>query len=300
MSKRESIGRYIHIIKKLRRGPARFNDLINFLEVQGEIDGCNYSISQRQFQRDIIDIGELYNIHIEYKPSVKGYVIIQEDDSEMDNRIFEAFDTFNALNAADRISNHIHFENRRPQGTENLYGILHAIKNKYEIMFTYTKFWDEEISQRKVQPFALKEFKNRWYIVGNDLKDNKIKIFALDRLSLLEISIKHFALANEFDVNGFFDHCFGIVAPKGGNPEEVILSFTPFQGKYIKSLPLHHSQQVLVDNEEEFKIKLTIYITHDFVMEVLSFADQVKVLQPKELINKVRTALCEALKAYQE
>ena len=43
----------------------------------------------------------------------------------------------------------------------------------------------------------------------------------------------------------------------GGEPQKIVLSFDPFQGQYIKSLPLHKSQTVLVDNVEEFRIKIT-------------------------------------------
>lgn len=100
------------------------------------------------------------------------------------------FDIFNALNISDRLSNYIHFEKRHPQGTENLYGLLHAIKNKVQITFSYQKFWEDEISQCIAEPYALKEFKNRWYVLANDLKDRKVKSFALDRLSEVEIVLR--------------------------------------------------------------------------------------------------------------
>ena len=56
-------------------------------------------------------------------------------------------DTFSALNLTDRLSNHIHFEKRKPQGTENLYGLLHAIKNQVQIQFTYQKFWEDDLTR---------------------------------------------------------------------------------------------------------------------------------------------------------
>ena len=68
---------------------------------------------------------------------------------------------------------------------------FHAIKNRVETLFTYEKFWNEEVSRRTVNPLLLKEFKNRWYILAIDSKDNKTKTFALDRLSGLEITKKH-------------------------------------------------------------------------------------------------------------
>ena len=298
MSKRESIARYNLIIKKLRKQPADFEQISTYLSLESELQEYNFNVSKRTFQRDLDDIRSLYNIDIVYDFSRKVYFIDLEEQPELNERILEAFDTFNALNITDRLSNYIHFEKRRPQGTENLYGLLHAIKNKVQISFSYKKFWEDEMSQRTAEPYALKEFKNRWYVLANDLKDNKVKSFALDRLTELEITRKKFQLPIDFDVNEHYKYCFGIISPNEHQPREVILSFDPFQGKYIKTLPLHASQVILKDNEEELLIKLTLFLTHDFLMEILSYGDNVKVIKPESLIEDLKTSYENALKLY--
>ena len=298
MSKRESIARYNLIIKKLRKQPADFEQISTYLSLESELQEYNFNISKRTFLRDLDDIRSLYNIDIVYDFSRKVYFIDFEEQPELNERILEAFDTFNALNITDRLSNYIHFEKRHPQGTENLYGLLHAIKNKVQIAFLYHKFWEDEISQRTVEPYALKEFKNRWYVLAKDLKDNKVKSFALDRLSELEITKYKFRLPNEFDVYEHYKYCYGIISPNEHQPQEVILSFDPFQGKYIKTLPLHESQVILEDNEDELLVKLKLFITHDFFMEVLSFGANVKVIQPESLIAEIKAAYENALKLY--
>ena len=298
MSKRESIARYNLIIKKLRKQPADFEQISTYLSLESELQEYNFNVSKRTFQRDLDDIRSLYNIDIVYDFSRRVYFIDFEEQPEVNERILEAFDTFNALNISDRLSNYIHFEKRRPQGTENLYGLLHAIKNKVQISFSYKKFWEDEMSQRTAEPYALKEFKNRWYVLANDLKDNKVKSFALDRLTELEITRKKFRLPIDFDINEHFKYCFGIISPNEHQPQEVILSFDPFQGKYIKTLPLHESQVILKDNEEELLIKLTLFLTHDFLMEILSYGDNVKVIQPESLIEELKTSYENALKLY--
>ena len=298
MSKRESIARYNLIIKKLRKQPADFEEISEYLTLESELQEYNFNVSKRTFQRDLDDIRSLYNIDIVYDFSRKVYFIDLEEQPELNERILEAFDTFNALNITDRLSNYIHFEKRRPQGTENLYGLLHAIKNKVQISFSYKKFWEDEMSQRTAEPYALKEFKNRWYVLANDLKDNKVKSFALDRLTELEITRKKFQLPIDFDVNEHYKYCFGIISPNEHQPQEVILSFDPFQGKYIKTLPLHESQVILKDHEEELLIKLTLFLTHDFLMEILSYGDNVKVIQPESLIEDLKTSYENALKLY--
>ncbi len=298
MSKRESISRYNLIIKKLRKQPATFSTIDEYLAFESEIQEYNFRVSKRTFQRDLEDIRSIFNIDIQYDFSRKIYFIDTDDQPEVNDRILEAFDTFNALNITDRLSNYIHFEKRRPQGTEHLYGLLHAIKNQFQITFTYQKYWDDEVSCRIAEPLALKEFKNRWYIIANDLKDNRIKSFALDRLINLDITKKHFQFPVEFNVTEHFRFCFGIVSPNEHEPQEVILSFNAFQGKYIKSLPLHESQEIIVDSKEELLIKLKLFVTHDFLMEILSFGDNVKVIKPESLIEEVKSTCLNVVNLY--
>ena len=298
MSKRETAIRHRLIMRKIKKYPATFNEIADYLEFESELQGYNFNIGKRTFQRDLDDIRSIHNTDIQYDFSRKVYFIDNEEQSEVNERILEAFDTFNALNISDRLSNHIHFEKRRPQGTENLYGLLHAIKNQVQIKFTYQKYWEDELTQRQVEPYALKEFKNRWYVLAKDLNDKKVKSFALDRLTALEITKIKFQLPINFDVNEHFKYSFGIISPNEDEPQEVILSFTPFQGKYIKSLPLHESQQVLVDNNVEFRLKLMLYITHDFIMELLSYGANLKVIQPDSLIDELKRVFRDALNQY--
>lgn len=307
MSKRGYISRYLLILKKLKAKPySTYDELQAYIEnqfdyLQMQDDTLSIGFSKRTFQRDLKEIKNLFGIDIEYSKSQKGYFISQ---SEMENmnfqRMIEAFEMFNSLNLAQDLTPFIYLEKRRPQGTENLYGLLHAIKNKLQIKFSYQKFWEEEPNARTAEPYGLKEFKDRWYIMAKDLIDSRIKSFALDRLTDLDITKKSFEYPNTFDIEESYRYCFGIISPVEQKPEEIILSFDPYQGKYIKSLPLHHSQQILMDNEDELQIKLTLCITFDFVMELLSFADNMKVIKPKLLIKEIKEAHERALKLYKE
>lgn len=265
MSVRETITRYNLIIKKIKKHPSTFDEITEYLKIESDIQGYDYNKSKRTFQRDLEDIRSIFHIDIHFDFSRKVYFLFEDDQSEVSERILEAFDTFNALNISDRLSNYIHFEKRRPQGTENLYGLLHAIKNQVQIQFIYQKYWEEILTKRLVEPYALKEFRNRWYLLANDLKDGMVKSFALDRLTELDITRKKFQLPNDFNIKELFKYSFGIINSTEGEPHEIILSFTHYQGKYIKSLPLHESQEVLIDDDNELRIKLKIHITHDFL-----------------------------------
>lgn len=297
MSKREGIARYNLIINKLRKRPADFEEILDYLERESDLQGYDFIVSKRTFQRDLDDIRSLYNIDIQYDRSLKKYKI-EDEDSDASHRVLEAFDTFNALNVSDRISDFIHFEKRKSKGTEHLYGILHAIKNQVLIKFQHQKFWEDEITERTLEPYALKEARNRWYLVGKDLKDNNIKNFALDRISNLEITKQKFIYPNDFNIVEYYKYSFGIKAWGNEKNQEIVLSFTEMQGKYIKTLPLHHSQEILEDNEKGLKIRLKLAITYDFVMELLSLGKEVTVIKPQSLIHEMKAIYQECLDKY--
>ena len=298
MSKKESISRYSIIINTLRKRSSTFKEIQEKLALESELQDYDFNISKRTFQRDVKDINSIYSIAIQYDFSLKTYFIDFEDQQDVKGRVLEAFDIFNALNISDRLSNHIHFEQRKPQGTDHLFGLLHAIKNNLQLKFTYYKFWEDDLTERSVDPYALKEFKNRWYVVGNDPKNGVIKSFALDRLSDLVITNKKFYKPNAFQVNQYYKNSFGIISPNEDTPEDIVLSFTPFQGKYIKTLPLHHTQHILRDTEDELRISLKLYITHDFFMEILSLGDKVKVIHPEKLKKQLVSTVNEVQKLY--
>lgn len=297
MSKREYILRYMLIIRKLRnRRQATFEEINSFLILESELQSYRLSISKRTFQRDLNEIRSLFNVDIQYDFSDKVYYIADDEKQDINNRMLEAFDLFNSLNIAEDLSPYIYLEKRRPNGTEHLYGLIHAIKNRFLIRFTYQKFWEDEVTHRTAEPYALKEFRGRWYVLANDSKDNMVKSFGLDRISQLEISQERFKHPDNFNIDDYFSHCFGIFTSPDTEPEEIVLSFKPVQGKYVKSSPLHETQKVIVDNENELKIKLTLHITHDFIMELLSCGDTVTVIAPQNLKENMLSIYQNAIK----
>lgn len=305
MSKRGYISRYLLILKKLKISPySTYEELKAYIEnqfdyLQMQDDNLHIGFSKRTLQRDIREIRNNFGIDIDYSKAQKGYFISHNEHENMNfQRMMEAFDMFNSLNLAQDLAPFIHLEKRRPQGTENLYGLLHAIKNRLQIRFTYQKFWEEALSQRIVEPYALKEFKNRWYLLSKDSKDDTIKSFALDRLTNLEITTQSYQYPDNYSIEQNFRYCFGIISPNDTEPQDIILSFDPFQGKYIKTLPLHDTQQILVDNEKELVVKLKLYLTHDFIMELLSFGSNMKVIQPKSLADQIKKVHKMAFEQY--
>jgi proteasome accessory factor B len=308
LSTHSTISRYLIILKRLKAKPyTSFEELNHTLKrefefLQAKDDMVELAFSKRTFQREIKAIRKLFDINIEYSKKEKGYYIVP---NEMENtnflRMMEAFNMFQSLNMAQDLEPFIHLEKRRPQGTDNLYGLLHAIKNKLQVTFTYHKYWDDEISERTAEPYALKEFEQRWYLLCMDFDKKAIRTFALDRITELDISRTTFRFPKQFNIEAYFKNYFGIITTISGDeeaPQEIILSFTENQGKYVKSLPLHHSQQILLDTEAGLQIKLQVCVTHDLIMKLLSFGSEVKVLQPQSLIVAIKEIYKDALKRY--
>jgi len=283
MTKRNSLTRYSLIMRKLQRCPSTFQEIYDYLERESELQEENLTISKRTFQRDIEDIAMLYNIEIEYDFSEKVYRIVSQDMPVQQERIIEAFDTMNALRMSDKISEYIQFEPRKTQGTEHLWGILHAIKNRRILHITYKKYWDNEFSERKLHPYAIREYRFRWYLVAKDERDNEIKTFGLDRIQSLEITPQKFPYPKDFSLEEYFKYAYGIIRPNDEKPEEVVLSFNAIQGKYIKSQPMHHSQKIIKDTAEELQISMLVFPSYDLIMDILSHGENITVLKPKSL-----------------
>lgn len=297
MSKKIQIIRYHRIIAHLMHGPLSFDELNHKLQDDSDIQGDNLTRSQRTLQRDINDIRELYMIEIKNKPDGK-YHIISNDQQELNQRLFEALETHNALNIKGAIAKEIQFEERRPQGTHHFSGLLHAIQNNYEIKFYYKPFYEDSPSKRHIDPYLLKEFRYRWYIIGKDHKDGIVKSFGLDRIEGLEFTkVKYNATAKD-SVRKRYEDCFGIVSPNAKAPSDIKISCTPMQGRYIMALPLHRSQYLVEKTENEIVLGLRVYLTYDFYMELLSFGNNIKVIEPQKLVDEMKKKLKEGAERY--
>jgi predicted DNA-binding transcriptional regulator YafY len=299
MSKRDYIIRYLLIIKKLRfTKSATFIEINEFVKREFELLDAPKEISLRTFQRDLNEIRSIFNIDIKCNNS-NQYYIEEDERSGFNNRLLEAFDIINSLNIGGQLTPHVLLENRSPLGTEHIFDLLNALRTRQLVILQYQKFHEEDPTSRQVEPYALKEYKGRWYLLSKDKNDGIIKTFGLDRIKRVEILKRKYVFPNDFNPNNYFKYCFGIINSEDADPVDVILSFEPLQGKYIKSYPLHESQKVIIDNDTELRISLSVYETYDLIMELLSYGSDLRVIQPKSLVNIISKTIKEMSKQYQ-
>lgn len=292
MSKIGYIQRYLIIIRKVKRSPyISLEDLFQYVKEQLAFHGLDdVGISLRTLQRDMADIRFELGISIEYCRRNRGYYIPLDEEQESEiERVLEPFDILNSLNADSGLSAFVFPERHRVSGTEYLYGLIHAIKNRFRIGISYRKFGESVPSQRIVEPCVLKEFRGRWYLLGYEKqRPDKLKIWGLDRVVSLAILQEHFKRREEIQINSLFRNSFGIVLQEDLPVENIVLAFDRYDGAYLKSLPLHSSQQIIKEDENEFVIRLKLQITSDFIMELLSRSNSLRVIAPQSLKEHVR------------
>lgn len=222
MSKAGYISRYAIMLKKLRQRPySTFEELQDYVLREAEFmvdrdDQLNIGFSKRTFQRDLKEIRNLFGIKIEYSTSRKGYYIVDDTYENLNfQRMLEAYDVFNLLQKSGEYREHLYFEERRALGTEYLASLLSSIKNRTMLELEYKKFAEDTSSKRAIKPYALKEYANRWYLIGEDTKDGVIKTFGLDRIVSVGLTKVKFVLPDDFSMEERYRNAFGIITEDG-------------------------------------------------------------------------------------
>ena len=258
MAKRDYLQRFIFIVELLRKKPCSFDEIQNYL-TDNEIE-----ISQRTFQRDKSEIQSLWGIDIIYDKKQALYKIDEQFAEQAYNRIAESFNVVNALKQSNSLSNFVYLENRKSKGTELFHGIIHAIQNNLIVTFQLNSFWNPP-TQRRCVPKAIKEAQNRWYLIAYDLDRSEFRNYGLDRITNFMISSSTISTPN-IDVEEAYKNAFGI--ENQGTPIKIVLKIENSQKEYLRSLPLHTSQKITLENEAHFILELFINQNHDFIMEI--------------------------------
>lgn len=292
--------RLMRIASFLKSKPkgASFKEILKHLEelYHKESFAKDVASSQKTFDRDKKLLMEM-GIEIKFKRSTMTYQIVNEEFSVSSQTIFDNILLLNAYKQTENNSEIMIFEKRQASGLHNLEGLVFAIKNSKTITFNYTKHWEGVPHKKVLEPYALKEFKNRWYLLANEVdgKDFFLKTFGLDRISDVEVNSKTFK-KQEVDIDKLFVNSFGIISTLDQIPEKIILSFDYEQGKFIKTLPIHHSQKVLIDNDSEYRIELTLVPTYDFYQELLTHTGRMKIISPENVRDKYFEFIKSAIK----
>lgn len=184
------------------------------------------------------------------------------------------------------------------KGQEFLNPILTAIKEHKAIRFLYKKFDGASEKEYPLHPYVLREYRNRWYVTGKNPNTNSIVTFGLDRITQFSLTGTSFGADQEFNAADYFKYSFGITVSNELKPELVQLCFAKQQGEYVKTQPLHATQQILAEDHAFLTIQIEVIPSFELKSHILSYGSSVKVLHPEWLKKEVCTELTSALSLY--
>lgn len=259
-----------------------------------------YYYSDENFTISEIPLSEKDVDSLEFAATVlqqfKGIKMFSDFEATVD-KIFNAINV-NTLLTEDEIEDTIQFEKVPYFKGSNLIGkILPHIKDRNCIDINYQKFDSEDSRTHTIHPYLLKEYRNRWYLIGMNDKNGYINTFGLDRINYVEQNERLFKFHENFSSHNYFKHAFGITTFEG-KAEEVVLSFNKIQKAYVLTQPLHESQEVLSETDNELVVKLNVGLTVELIMSILSFGENVKVVSPESLKTQIKERMMKAMKAY--
>ena len=296
--KLEGIQRMLVIINKLkeRQRYVPREELEEYVRLRMEERDAT-PVDIRTIQRDFKNIEDLFGICIRFDKKWSGYYINEEDSliNEQYERLLLNFDLLNALDKTSNLHTYVLAEHHRPSDTECLPALIKAIKFSHPVAFDYIYVREEgRMRNKKVLPHYLKEDQQRWYLLAYD--NNVLKIFNVDCIRNLRIYYEEtFKRDMDIDVNDLFKDSYGIWNQPDIPIENIELSYSALDGRFLKSVPLHHSQTIIADNETEFRITLRLRITNDFVMALLARSSSLTVIKPLHLRERVRKVYEKAL-----
>ena len=258
-------------------------------------------IPRRTFDYHRKEIEMLFDLNIVCDKHDNTYHV--EDDSgfhngELRRWLVNSVAVSSIVREAEDIGHRISLE-RIPSSEPHLPTIIQALRENKVISFDYKRFDRETAKQHSFMPYALKLFRQRWYIVGRPLDEDKILIFATDRISTLKLENQTFKYPNDFDINDYYQDSFGIIIEDGVACEHIVIKVANNQVKYLRSLPLHHSQQETTITSEYSIFEYDLKPTYDFEQELLSHREDLEVLKPISFRNKMADIVKNMCKLYE-
>lgn len=175
--------------------------------------------------------------------------------------------------------------------------IFKSIKLKETIEFEYRSIAKTEYTNKKLNCYKVICQKGNWYVVGFSHITKEVRIYALSRIQNIKILNEKFEIPKSFNLSKYVDLSFGIWANKE-NPIEYELLFTSEINTYILEREWHSNQVIKQNEDGSVLLKFKSNQKQQVLSWVLSFGKNVTVLNPPELIEKVKEELKESLKKY--
>lgn len=301
------IRKYVWVLETIHRAKEKgitFNEL-NEKWVEDDISG-GVDLPKRTFNNWRVVISDIFNIDIECNPGEFRYYIRQKAEfsrNGLRSWLYNTISVSNALLNSQKIKDRILLE-YVPSGQDHLYTIIEAMKENRVINITYYSYWKDEEYSFDVQPYCVKLFRQRWYMVGLSTytyyKKQGPRIYALDRIKSLQTTEETFDMPEDWSAEDYFYGCFGIIAEQSVKMETIKLKVKASQANYIRDLPMHESQKETERNDEYSIFEYYLRPQYDFIQELLWHGEDMEVLEPQSLRKEIKEKIKRMLKTYKK
>jgi hypothetical protein len=272
-----------------RREKITFEEICN-LWARSSLNDTGEEFPLRTFHYHRKAIEQMFDINIECDK--RGYLYYIENREDMERGgvrswLLNTFAVNRLINESHKLKTRILFE-QIPSGQRFLTPIIEAMRDELILEMTYQSFWQKEPNTFEVEPYCVKVFKQRWYLLARSPFYNALRIYSLDRILNLSITEKSFKLPATFSPEAFFENAFGIIVEEAIKPCTVQIKAFGNKRKYLQTLPLHHSQQETEVTEDCSLFTYFVSPTFDFRQELLSHGDEIEVIIPEQLRKEIR------------
>lgn len=282
----------IEVMKKT--GSQGYNAPIEFSEQKGK-----YSYSKNDFSLNKIALTPMESQAIAEALNLIGQLEEHYSLAGMQGMIQKIADTIKiqGMSAQGKKFDFVQSEQtQRYGGSQFLSPLINAIENHSVIRIYYHPFYEDKPYFTIVHPYLLKEYKNRWYLIGlNDIK-KEIRTYGLDRIwEIHEIDQKY--IPRNFSAKEYFRNTIGVISPIG-EPPEIRIKVTKHQAQYLITQPLHESQFIESEDEDSVIFQYKVHPTYEFKSYLLSLGPDARVLSPDKLKREVLRLLNDAILEY--
>ncbi len=296
----------VNTIRKARR--------ITFAEIQDKWIATDMSdgieLTRSTFVRHKDAIEDIFGIFIEcdrqngYKYFIGNDNVLREESVQ--NWMLSTLSVSNIISESLSLQDRILLQPVPAEG-DYLKMVIEAMKKCVRIAIEYRKYGTEKPHHLTFEPYCIKLFKQRWYILGHFYRDattDKPKsdyfgIFSFDRILEMSLTDIRFQIDPNFDAQEYFNECYGVLAGDGTKPEKIIIRAYGYERYYLRDLPMHHTQREIGHGENFADFEIIIRPTIDFSGHLLSRGNQIKVLSPKWLADEIYHMHLEAALMYQ-
>lgn len=292
MTQTELFKRFIWLVDLIYRNDGITRDEINRCWRQCHLNnGKEDEISERTFHRHKNAIRELFDVEIVCdRHGEKTYHIANKETLKQYRAMEWLLNTFavnNILSECKDLKHRILFESI-PAGQQYLMPIIEAMRDGNVLVLSYQSFRMDAPAPHEVEPYCLKVYKQRWYLLGRRPERDVMRTFALDRIKGIEQTGKSFLLPDSFDAEEYFQDTIGIIVEENCCPQSITICAVNGKQDYIRSRPLHPTQHEYETGFNGAKFSIFVQPNHDLIHELLSYGEDVTVLRPKWFRDKFR------------